>query len=79
MDDYAKFPFTLACFWETVRLFPPVQMIPKVAAQDTSVSVEATNVAETDTKGSTTMEFERTSFVVKKGTIIFLHPAGVRK
>ncbi|KIM22191.1 hypothetical protein M408DRAFT_18227 [Serendipita vermifera MAFF 305830] len=29
---------------ETIRLFPPVQMIPKVAAQDVSVTVQTSNV-----------------------------------
>ncbi|KAG8815419.1 hypothetical protein FRC18_001507 [Serendipita sp. 400] len=42
-DDYPKFPFVLACYAETLRLFPPVQMIPKVAAQDVSISLETTN------------------------------------
>jgi hypothetical protein len=82
MDDYAKFPFVLACFWETVRLFPPVQMIPKVAAQDTSVTVETSNAIRTDSKDlddPSADEFGHTTFVVKKGTIIFLDPPGVRE
>jgi hypothetical protein len=48
MDDYAQFPFLLACYSETLRLFPPVQMIPKIAAQDTMISVDASNVAYTE-------------------------------
>ena len=32
-DDYALFTFILACYSETLRLFPPVQQIPKVAAE----------------------------------------------
>jgi hypothetical protein len=82
MDDYAKFPFVLACFWETVRLFPPVQMIPKVAAQDTSITVETNNAVRTDSKdvdAPNAGEFGHTTFVVKKGTIIFLDPPGVRE
>ncbi|KIM25305.1 hypothetical protein M408DRAFT_50530, partial [Serendipita vermifera MAFF 305830] len=44
MDDYAKFPFVLACYWETLRLFPPVQMIPKLVAKDVAITVQASNV-----------------------------------
>ena len=104
MDDYAKFPFVLACFWETIRLFPPVQMIPKVAAQDVSISVQTSNVMESPASGlpftDTDLSNEaksnstasksnllttdqstggQTTFVVKKGTIIFLNTPGVRE
>ena len=86
MDDYVKFPFVLACFWETLRLFPPVQMIPKVAAQDTSVTVETTNAMEPKEKNAGDLAANAmgestgyTTFVVKKGTIIFLDPPGVRE
>lgn len=101
MEDYAKFPFVLACFWETIRLFPPVQMIPKVAAQDTSITVQSSNVTKSmlpaplASQGSPTEKSygsmsksdtlatddpaNQTSFVVKKGTIVFMHTPGVRK
>jgi hypothetical protein len=43
IDDYARFPFVLACYSETLRLFPPVQQIPKVAAEDMRVVLEKDN------------------------------------
>ena len=46
--DYPKFRFILACYYETLRLFPPVQQIPKVVAEDLHVVVEKAN--ETDDK-----------------------------
>jgi Cytochrome P450 len=126
MDDYAKFPFVLACYSETLRLFPPVQMIPKVAARDVTITVQASNFVEQSDPEPTTMSNFRpslsnihstwsssastlaaptpaseknlaeadtllmgtqpeheatshTSFVVKKGTIIFVDPPGVRE
>lgn len=41
--DYPKFRFLLACYYETLRLFPPVQQIPKIAAEDTQIVIERTN------------------------------------
>ena len=41
--DYPKFRFILACYFETLRLFPPVQQIPKVVAEDLHVVVEKSN------------------------------------
>ena len=41
--DYPKFRFILACYYETLRLFPPVQQIPKVVAEDLHVVVEKSN------------------------------------
>lgn len=88
MDDYAKFPFVLACYSETLRLFPPVQMIPKIAAQDTSINVDASNVSYTEGNAApittsvsdgTTNGERQTSFAIKKGTVIFVDPPGVRK
>jgi len=43
VDDYARFPFTLACYSETLRLFPPVQQIPKVATKDMRIVLEKDN------------------------------------
>ena len=43
IDDYARFPFILACYSETLRLFPPVQQIPKVAAEDMRIVLEMDN------------------------------------
>ena len=41
--DYADFPFILACYSETLRLFPPVQQIPKVATEDMRIFLEKDN------------------------------------
>jgi hypothetical protein len=120
VDDYAKFPFVLACYSETLRLFPPVQMIPKIASQDVSITVQASNVmkspnmespsnrpslstanprwsssASTLIPDTATLEkttknanvptepeneaIPHTTFVIKKGTIIFIDPPGVRE
>lgn len=43
IDDYTHFPFILACYSETLRLFPPVQQIPKVAAEDMRIVLEKDN------------------------------------
>ena len=43
IDDYARFTFILACCSETLRLFPPVQQIPKVAAEDMRIVLEKDN------------------------------------
>ncbi|KAG8818645.1 hypothetical protein FRC17_010764 [Serendipita sp. 399] len=92
-DDYAKFPYVLACYSETLRLFPPVQMIPKIAAQDVSISVETSNEAPVAAESSDSKSFKefdpfftakesytsapQTNFVVKKDTIIMIDPPGV--
>ena len=43
IDDYTRFTFILACYSETLRLFPPVQQIPKVAAEDMRIVLEKDN------------------------------------
>ena len=43
IDDYARCTFILACYTETLRLFPPVQQIPKVAAEDMRIVLEKDN------------------------------------
>ena len=52
--DYPKFRFILACYFETLRLFPPVQQIPKIVAEDLHVVVEKSN--EMDDKPEETGE-----------------------
>ena len=42
IDDYARFTFIFACYSETLRLFPPVQQIPKVVAKDMRIVLERT-------------------------------------
>lgn len=80
MDDYAKFPYILACYAETLRLFPPVQMIPKVAAQDTCISVETSNEVNSNAEKETDPLVGRngqTEFVIKKDTIVMIDAPGV--
>ena len=43
IDDYTRFPFILACYSETLRLFPPVQQILKIAAEDMRIVLEKDN------------------------------------
>ena len=40
IDDYARLTFILACYSETLRLSPPIQQIPKVAAEDVRIVLE---------------------------------------
>ena len=42
IDDYTRFTFILDCYSEILRLFPPVQQIPKVAAEDMRIVLERT-------------------------------------
>lgn len=35
--DYHKLVYTLACYNESIRLFPPVNLLPKVAMVDTTL------------------------------------------
>lgn len=46
--DYPNFRFLLACYYETLRLFPPVQQIPKIAAEDTQIVIERSNELDED-------------------------------
>jgi hypothetical protein len=50
--DYPKFRFLLACYYETLRLFPPVQQIPKIAAEDTQIVIERSNEVEENDLGT---------------------------
>jgi Cytochrome P450 len=50
--DYPKFRFLLACYYETLRLFPPVQQIPKIAAEDTQIVIERSNEVEESNLGT---------------------------
>jgi cytochrome P450 len=63
-EDMSRFTHTLAVFHETLRLFPPVTLIPKVAAEDTTLTVS-------NAVGG------RTTFPVALGTEIELNVAGL--
>lgn len=57
--DYPKFRFLLACYYETLRLFPPVQQIPKIAAEDTQIVIERSNEVEFGTPSDFVAELPR--------------------
>ncbi|KAN0118934.1 Cytochrome P450 [Russula decolorans] len=63
-EDMSRFTQTLAIFYETLRLFPPVTTIPKVAAQDTTLTVSNADGG-------------MTTFPVPSGTEIDLHVPGL--
>lgn len=41
--DYKKFEYVLAVYFETLRMFPPVQQIPKKLSQDTIFTFDKSN------------------------------------
>jgi hypothetical protein len=43
LKDYPKFRYALATYYETLRLFPPVQQIPKHVEHDTAIVFEKSN------------------------------------
>jgi len=63
-EDMSRFTQSLAVFYETLRLFPPVTIIPKVAAQDTTLKVSNADGG-------------MTTFPVPSGTEIDLHVPGL--
>ena len=58
VDDYARFIFILARYSETSRLFPPVQQIPKVAAEDMRIVLEKDNSQDVPSSISNGTEFD---------------------
>ena len=62
--DYPKFRFILACYYETLRLFPPVQQIPKIVAEDLHVVVEKSN--DTDDKVGATEKDDKVGATEKE-------------
>lgn len=88
--DYEKFPFIQGCYLETLRLYPPVQQIPKIANEDTVIVVQKSNEGMA---GASTIQLKNdgdealiapdlansVSIPVKKGTIIMISPPGLRK
>ncbi|KAI0346717.1 cytochrome P450 [Trametopsis cervina] len=59
-EDMSSYTYAMAVFYETLRLFPPVSAIPKVAAEDSVLY--ATNAVG-----------EKIPIVVPKGTDLLLH------
>ena len=81
IDDYARFIFILACYSETLRLFPPVQQIPKVAAEDMRIVLEKDNSQDVSSstfngtaKFDGAMPYSRTS---RKESSVLVGPAGI--
>ncbi|KAI9449693.1 cytochrome P450 [Russula earlei] len=63
-EDMSRFTYALAVLFETLRMFPPAPVIPKVAAEDTTLTVS-------------NAEGGQTTFPVPSGTEIHLHVAGL--
>jgi len=63
-EDMNRFTHSLAVFYETLRLFPPAPNIPKVATQDTTLTVSNGDGG-------------RTTFPVPSGTHIDIHVPGL--
>ena len=87
IDDYARFAFILACYSETLRLFPPVQQIPKVAAKmrivlerDNSQDVLDGPMPYSRASGrEPSVLAAQQELIVKKGTVIFVDPPAVHE
>jgi len=63
-EDMGRFTYSLAVLYETLRLFPPAPLIPKIAAEDMTLTVR-------NAKG------RKTTFPVLSGTQVDLHVAGL--
>ncbi|KAI0279042.1 cytochrome P450 [Russula aff. rugulosa BPL654] len=63
-EDMSRFTQSLAVFYETLRLFPPVSLIPKIATEDTTLTVG-------------NVDGGMTTFPVPSGTQIDIHVPGL--
>ncbi|KAI0298659.1 cytochrome P450 [Multifurca ochricompacta] len=63
-EDMGRFTYSLAVFYETLRMFPPAPSIPKEVAEDTTLTV-------------TNADGGKTTFPVPSGTEINLHVPGL--
>jgi len=63
-EDMGRFTYSLAVFYETLRLFPPVHGIPKIATEDTTLTVS-------------NAEGGKTTFPVPSGTEVVCHFPGL--
>jgi len=63
-EDMSRFTYSLAVFYETLRLFPPAPSIPKVAMEDTTLTVNNADGG-------------KTTFPLVAGTEICLHVPGL--
>jgi len=62
--DMGRFTYSLAVFYETLRLFPPSPYIPKTATEDTTLTVS-------------NAEGGKTTFPVPSGTDVYIHTPGL--
>ncbi|KAF9530339.1 cytochrome P450 [Crepidotus variabilis] len=63
-EEMPKFTYSMAVFYETLRMFPPVNFIPKVAAEDTSLS-------------TTNLHGQRINVPISKGTYVTILTPGL--
>ncbi|TFY75699.1 hypothetical protein EWM64_g8312 [Hericium alpestre] len=63
-DEMPKYTYSMAVFYETLRMFPPVVGIPKESAEDTSLNVS--NAAG-----------ETTTIPIPRGTALAIHTPGL--
>jgi len=63
-EDMCRFTYSLAVIYETLRLFPPGPFIPKMAAEDTALTVNNAHGG-------------KTTFPVSSGTEIYVHVPGL--
>ncbi|KAI0064392.1 cytochrome P450 [Artomyces pyxidatus] len=63
-DEMSLFTYSMAVFYETLRMVPPVTGIPKVSAEDTSLVVSNT-------------EGEKRTIPIPKGTNVVIHTPGL--
>jgi cytochrome P450 len=63
-EDMSRFTQSLAVFYESLRMFPPVPLIPKIAEEDTTLTVG-------------NVDGGMTTFPVPSGTQIDIHVAGL--
>jgi len=63
-EDMSRFTQSLAVFYETLRMFPPVSLIPKIATEDTTLTVR-------------NVDGGMTTFPVPSGTQIEIHVPGL--
>ncbi|KLO20769.1 cytochrome P450 [Schizopora paradoxa] len=72
--DMASLKRSTAVFYETLRLFPPVNVIPKVCAEDTtlSISAAASSFSEAQQKN-----LPRRSVAMSEGARVLIHIPGL--
>ncbi|KIO31678.1 hypothetical protein M407DRAFT_218858 [Tulasnella calospora MUT 4182] len=75
--DYKKFEYVLAVYFETLRIFPPVQQIPKKLSQDTVFTFDKSNEHNTARAAPPATVPEQMTLTVEKDTVVFISPPAV--